>query len=85
MHDLLSGAAREIPRSHWDSKAPSALAFLYANSTRLLGFEGGDNANEILLGPVLAVGNSAGTVALLNLTTLQVRRVGCVHKISLTN
>ena len=76
MHDLLSGAAREIVRTHWDGKQPTALTFLYANSTRLLGYVGGDNSNEILLGPVLAVGNAAGMVALLNLTTLEVSALG---------
>lgn len=72
MHDLLSGAAREIVRTHWDGKQPTALAFLYANAARLLGFVAGDNSNEILLGPVLAVGSASGSVTLLNLTTLQV-------------
>ena len=72
MHDLLSGQAREIVRTVWDGKQPTALAFLYANSARLLGFVAGDNSNEIILGPVLAVGSAAGTVTLLNLSTLQV-------------
>jgi hypothetical protein len=72
MHDLLSGQAREIVRTVWDGKQPTALAFLYANSARLLGFVAGDNSNEIILGPVLAVGSAAGTVTLLNLGTLQV-------------
>ena len=36
MHDLLSGAAREIVRTNWDGKQPTALAFLYANAARLL-------------------------------------------------
>jgi hypothetical protein len=74
MHDLLSGAAREIVRTNWDGKQPTALAFLYANAARLLGFVAGENSNEILLGPVLAVGNAAGSVTLLNLTTLQASR-----------
>lgn len=73
MHDLLSGQAREIVRTVWDGKQPTALAFLYANSARLLGFLAGDNSNEIILGPVLAVGSAVGTVTLLNLSTLQVR------------
>ena len=73
MHDLLSGQAREIVRTVWDGKQPTALAFMYANSARLLGFIAGDNSNEIILGPVLAVGSAAGTVTLLNLGTLQVR------------
>ncbi len=60
-------------RTLWDGKAPTALGFLYANAARLLGFIGGDNANEVILGPVLAVGNSAGSIALINLTTLQVK------------
>ena len=77
MHDLLSGQAREIVRTVWDGKQPTALAFLYANSARLLGFVAGDNSNEIVLGPVLAVGSAAGTVTLLNLSTLQVHR--CSH------
>ncbi len=72
MHDLLSGQAREIVRTVWDGKQPTALAFLYANSARLLGFVAGDNSNEIILGPVLAVGSAAGTVTLLNLSSLQV-------------
>ena len=59
MHDLLSGQAREIVRTVWDGKQPTALAFLYANSARLLGFVAGDNSNEIILGPVLAVGSAA--------------------------
>lgn len=75
MHDLISGAAREIARTNWDGKQPTALAFLYANSTRLLGYVAGDNSNEVLLGPVLAVGNAAGMVVLLNLTTLQASAV----------
>ena len=75
MHDLLSGQAREIVRTVWDGKQPTALAFLFANSARLLGFLAGDNSNEIILGPVLAVGSAAGTVTLLNLSTLQVQPV----------
>jgi hypothetical protein len=72
IHDMVSGAAREAVRTLWDGKAPTALAFLYANAARLLGFLAGDNANEVILGPVLAVGHTGGSVALINLTTLQV-------------
>jgi hypothetical protein len=72
IHDMVSGAAREAVRTLWDGKAPTALAFLYANAARLLGFLAGDNANEVILGPVLAVGHSGGSIALINLTTLQV-------------
>lgn len=76
IHDMVSGAAREAVRTLWDGKAPTALAFLYANAARLLGFLAGDNANEVILGPVLAVGHAGGSVALINLTTLQVSTDG---------
>ena len=82
MHDLLSGQAREIVRTVWDGKQPTALAFLYANSARLLGFLAGDNSNEIILGPVLAVGSAAGTVTLLNLSTLQVCTAETPHDVT---
>lgn len=72
IHDMVSGGAREAVRTLWDGKAPTALAFLYANAARLLGFLAGNNANEVILGPVLAVGHSGGSIALINLTTLQV-------------
>ncbi len=74
IQDMISGQAREAPRPLWGNKDPTALAFLYANAARLLGFDGGSNANEVILGPVLAVGTSAGATTLVNFITLQVSR-----------
>jgi hypothetical protein len=71
-HDLVSGEVREIPRALWDNKNPTCLALLYASSARLLGFAAGVHANDVILGPVLAVGSTSGTVTLINLTTQQV-------------
>lgn len=73
IQDLVSGRAREALRTLWGGKDPTALAFLYANAARLLGFDAGTNANEVVLGPLLAVGTTAGTTTLLNFVTLQVR------------
>lgn len=71
MQDMISGQAREAPRPLWGNKDPTALGFLYANAARLLGFDGGSNGNEVILGPVLAVGTSGGATTLLNFITLQ--------------
>mmetsp|Transcript_12197 Transcript_12197/g.36597 ORF Transcript_12197/g.36597 Transcript_12197/m.36597 type:complete len:1238 (-) Transcript_12197:225-3938(-) len=72
IQDMISGQAREAPRPLWGNKDPTALAFLYANAARLLGFDGGSNANEVILGPVMAVGSTTGATTLLNFITLQV-------------
>lgn len=74
IQDLVSGRAREAVRTLWGGKDPTALAFLYANAARLLGFDAGTNANEVVLGPLLAVGTTAGTTTLMNFVTLQVMR-----------
>ncbi|KAL4432170.1 hypothetical protein ABPG77_005932 [Micractinium sp. CCAP 211/92] len=75
LHDLASADARDIPRSScFESRAPTALAFLLLNLPSLTGYtaSGGAAQAKPELLPVMAVGTAAGSIFLISPDTMTV-------------